>query len=125
MKMKAISIVYPSGSKIAKGEKTIEVRSWKPTIELGQDLLIVENNTFLRADGESDPNGTAVAIVKIKNVREYLESDIPAACASRWEQGYYSWELEDVRTIELQSKVLAARGIYEIELPISFGAEAR
>ncbi|MGZ3775570.1 MAG: ASCH domain-containing protein [Pseudobdellovibrionaceae bacterium] len=113
--MKAISIVSPNGSKIAKGEKTIEVRSWLPTIELGHDLLIVENNKFLRADGEIDPDGTPIAIVKIKKVREYLESDIPAACASRWEPGYFSWELEDVRPIQSRSKVIAARGIYDVD----------
>ena len=65
MKYRALSIVYPSGSKIAAGE--------------------------------IDPDGQAVALVKIKNVRPYLESDIPLACASRWEPGYYSWELTDIR----------------------------
>ena len=114
--MKAISIVSPSGTRIAKGEKTIEVRSWLPTIALGEDLLIVENNNFLRTEGEIDPNGSPVAIVKIKNVREYLASDVSAACASRWEAGYYSWELEDIRPIHSKSKIIAARGIYEVEL---------
>ncbi|MGZ6470672.1 MAG: ASCH domain-containing protein [Bdellovibrio sp.] len=114
--MKAISIVYPSGSKIANGEKTIEVRSWLPSIGLGQNLLIVENHKFLRTDGEVDPDGKPVAIVKIKKVREYVKEDMPAACASRWDSGYYSWELEDVRPINSNSKVLAARGIYDVDV---------
>lgn len=113
--MKAISIVSPNGKKIARGEKTIEVRSWKPNIAMGEDLLIVENQKFLHSDGETDPDGRPVAIVKIKNIRDYLESDIQAASASRWESGYYSWELEDVRPVDSNQTVLAARGIYEVE----------
>ncbi len=116
MKMKALSIVFPSGSKIAKGEKTIEVRSWKPPMDFSGDLLLVENHKFLRRDGETDLNGTPVAIVKIRVVREYLESDIPAACASSWEPGYFSWELFEVRPLFIDKKILAARGIYEIDL---------
>lgn len=118
MRMKAISIVYPNGSKIANGEKTIEVRSWLPTIDLGQDLLIVEIHKFLRADGETDPDGKPVAVVKIKKVREYVKEDIPAACASRWEPEYYSWELEDVRPITSNSMVTAARGIYDADFTL-------
>ncbi len=115
-RMKALSIVYPGGQKIASGLKTIEVRSWMPPEDLTGDLLIVENHKFLRNDGDTDPDGKVVAIVKIKKVREYLESDIPAAAASRWEPGYYSWELTEVRPISSDAKVLAARHIYEVEI---------
>jgi len=115
-KLKALSIVYPSGTKIARGEKTIEVRSWQPPEDFNEDLLIVENKNFLRQDGETDPDGTPVALVKIKNVRPFEESDIVAACATRWEPGYYSWELTDVRPLKSTETVIAARGIYEVEL---------
>ena len=114
--MKALSIVYPHGTNIALGNKTIEVRSWLPPKDFDEDLLIVENHKYLRNVGDVDPEGKAVAIVKIKLTREYLESDIPKAMASRWEPGYYSWELIDIRPINISESVLAARGIYEIEL---------
>lgn len=116
MKLKALSIVYPGGQMIASGKKTIEVRSWRPPTDLTGDLLIVENHKFLKSEGELDPDGRPVAIVKIKNVRDYVESDIPAACASRWDPGYYSWELVDVRPVTSDEKVLAARGIYDLEI---------
>lgn len=116
MKLNALSIVFPGGTNIALGKKTIEVRSWLPPSDFEGDLVIVENKKFLREDGDVDPEGIAVAIVKIKLTREYLETDIPAAMASRWEPGYYSWELTDVRPIKNSGKVLAARGIYNIEL---------
>lgn len=119
--MKALSIVAPNGLKIATGQKVLEVRSWLPTIEAGEDLLIVENDIFLRTDGQTDDNGRPVAVVKIKNVRPYVESDIPLACASRWEPGYYSWELTEVRPIKPSDrKVLAARGIYEVDFETTF-----
>lgn len=114
-KIRALSIVFPSGTKIARGEKTIEVRSWKPPANFEGELLIVENNIFLKNDGDIDPNGKPIALVKIKKVREYLESDVLAACASRWEPGYFSWELCDVQPIESNQRVLAARGIYEVD----------
>jgi hypothetical protein len=118
MKFNTLSIVYPNGSKIARGEKTIEVRSWKPPEDFEGDLLIVENKKFLHKEGETDTEGIPVALVKIKNVRVYEESDIAAACASRWESGYFSWELFDVRPLNTSEKVLAARGIYVTEFNI-------
>lgn len=116
MKFKALSIVFPGGQKIASGQKIIEVRSWIPPEDLKGDLLIVENHQFLRQDGETDPSGRPVALVKIRSVREYVEADVPAACASRWDPGYYSWELTEVRPLESDEQVIAARGIYEVEL---------
>lgn len=113
--MKALSIVSPHGTNIALGKKTIEVRSWLPPENFNEDLIIVENHHYLHNDGDTDPNGKAVAIVKIKRTREFLESDIPAAMATRWEPGYYSWELVDVRPLDSKQMVLAARGIYDLD----------
>ena len=97
---KAISIVTPHGTNIAKGIKTLEVRSWKPTIPLHSDILIIENENYLTKEDEIDPNGKAVALVKIKNVRKFNKEDIKNACASYWAEGYYSWELYDIRPIK-------------------------
>lgn len=54
--MKALSIVLPNGTRIARGFKTIEVRSWKPTIDFENDFLIVENDYFLK-ESSVDNNG--------------------------------------------------------------------
>ncbi len=113
--MKALSIVYPHGTNIALGKKTIEVRSWLPPEGFNEDLLIVENHHYLHNTEDIDPNGKAVAIVKIKRTREYLESDIPLAMATKWEPGYYSWELIEVRPIDSHIVVEAKRGLYDIE----------
>lgn len=114
--MKALSIVTPSGSRIASGQKTLEVRRWHPALSPNEDLLIVENRRFLHNDGEED-DGFAVAIVRVKAVRPFVVGDIEAACASSYAEGWLAWELGDVRAITPPLPVRAARGIYEVELP--------
>nr|WP_256580336.1 ASCH domain-containing protein [Pseudomonas sp. Irchel s3f7] len=61
-------MVRPSGARIASGEKTLEVRHWHPNLDPSEDLLIVENGRFLHIDGD----GIAVAIVRVKAVRNEL-----------------------------------------------------
>jgi len=101
MKIKALSVLAPWGRKIAEGRKTVEVRSWMP-----QGL----------AAGE-DPLGRATAMVKILRVRPFLMSDLEASGASRFEPGWYAWELGDVRVVDLDRPFRAARRIYEVEVP--------
>ncbi len=115
--MKALSIVSPGGSRIAAGLKTIEVRRWRPDLDPSEDLLIVENSRFLRGPSEEDPDGRAVAIVKVAQVRPFLTEDVAAAMASSFEEGWLAWELVDVRPVRLDSPVRAAPGIYEVEIP--------
>src|SRR4051812_24323215 len=117
MKWKALSVVAPWGQKIADGIKTIEVRSWT-TNEIGpeDDLLIVENKNYLMNDGESDPDGRAVALVKVLAIRPFVRDDLKASCASAFEEGYFSWVLGDVRKLRRDMRVLAARKIYEVEI---------
>jgi len=107
--------VHPNGSRIASGEKTLEIRRWRPALDPSQDLLIVENGRFLHAEGDQDEDGVAVAIVRVKAVRAFIPDDVPAACASYFEEGWFAWELSDVRPLPHPFKALAARGIYDIE----------
>lgn len=106
----------PSGSRIASGEKTLEIRRWHPHLDPSQDLLIIENGRFLHADGDEDAAGVAVAIVRVKAVRAFTPDDIPAACASYFEAGWLAWELSDIRPLSRPFTARAARGIYEVEL---------
>lgn len=117
--MKALSIVRPSGSRIALGEKTLEVRRWKPNLAPSEDLLIVENGRFLHDDGDHDENGTPVAIVKVKAVRPFTLADMEPACASYFEDGWLAWELAEMRPVQSAERVVAARGIYEVDFSLS------
>ncbi|WP_225422440.1 deaminase [Pseudomonas huaxiensis] len=112
--LKALSIVSPNGGRIASGQKTLEVRRWHPHLDPNEDLLIVENERFLHVDGDED-DGHAVAIVRVRAVRPFVEADIPAACASSYAQGWLAWELTDVRPITPPVPVRAARGIYQVD----------
>lgn len=93
----------------------MEVRRWIPRLAAGEDLLIVENGRFLREDGDVDENGLVVAMVKVTAIRPFLPTDIDAACASYFEEGWYAWELSDIRPLSVPVKVLAAREIYEVD----------
>ena len=104
----------PNGCKIATGKKKLEVRRWKPDLTPKEDLLIVENGRFLQRENEEDQDGRAVAVVKVTAVRAFLFSDMEAACASYFEEGWLAWELSDIRPISKTIVVRAARGIYTI-----------
>ena len=114
--MKALSIVAPSGSKIARGLKTLEIRRWAPAIHPDEDLLIVENSRFLHEEGDEDADGRAVAILRVGAVRPFRPSDIAAACASYYEEGWLAWELTHIRPISCAQPLRAARGIYDLKV---------
>ena len=117
--MKALSILQPGGSRIATGEKTIEVRGWIPDLADGEDLLIVESHQALTEEGDTDLNGRIVAVVKIKAVRPFTTCDMARACALVYEDGKFAWELTDVRPVRPPyGPVLAARGIYELDISL-------
>jgi len=117
--IKALSVVRPSGRRIASGEKTLEVRRWKPELTRFDDLLIVENGRFLHRDGDHDEDGVPIAIVKVKAVRPFTLADMEAACASYFEEGWLAWELADVRPVHFSAHIIAARDIYEVDFPSS------
>jgi hypothetical protein len=116
MRLPALSIVAPSGTRIARGIKTLEVRRWRPAVLPVEGLVIVENGRYLRQEGEVDPMGMAVAVVNVRDVHEWRADEVAAACAERYEPGWLAWVLEDVRPIAVPFRAVAARGIYELEV---------
>ena len=113
--MIALSIVAPNGTRIARGAKTLEVRSWQPAELPLRDLLIVENALFLSEDLPEDPEGRAVALVDVVAVHPWRPDEVQAACSSGWQPGYWAWVLENVRVLEPQATVPAKRKLYEID----------
>ncbi len=113
--MRALSIVRPGGGLIASGRKTLEVRRWVPELSPSDDLLIVENGRFLRQDGDEDPDGMAVAVVRVRAIRPFTPADMTAACASFFEEGWLAWELSDLRPLPPGRRLRAARRIYEVD----------
>lgn len=116
MKMySALSIVAPAGRLIANGSKTLEIRSWRPEVLPLKDLVIVENHQFLMHEGE-EGEGNAVAFADVTGVHAWGEDEIEPAEAAYWAEGYWAWELENIRPIEPPKPVPAKRKIYLIEL---------
>lgn len=115
MQFNALSIVYPAATKIADGQKTLEIRSWKPPIVPLRDLVIVENHRRLDRDGDVDPDGLAVALVDIEQVREWTPEDAQRD-GHTFVRGYYAWVIANVRPVTPPQRVLAARLIYQVDL---------
>jgi hypothetical protein len=122
--MLALSIVRPAGTRIAEGKKTLEVRRWRPRLRPDEDLLIVENGRYLMAEGDEDPDGRLVAIVRVGAVRPFTLADIAAAAAGSFEEGWLAWELHSVRRVTSATPVLAARRLYPLDWPADAVVEA-
>lgn len=112
--MLAISIVAPSGSAIAAGAKTVEVRSWHPGELPLLNLLVVENKRFLSKENPEDEEGVAVAVVDVLDVHEWRPDEVEAACSRGWEPGYLAWSLSNVRPLNGRQRVPARRKLYEV-----------
>lgn len=113
----ALSVVSPSGENIARGRKTIEVRSWRPSQVPLRDLLIIENRVFLSRELPCDPDGRVVAVVDVQSVGEWLETEVDAACSKGWRPGYWAWHLVNVRAVAPRVAVPAQLGLYEVQVP--------
>lgn len=111
----ALSIVAPSGTRIAQGVKSLEVRSWMPKQLPLHNVVIVENQHYLNDDGD-EQQGQAVAIVDIVSVHPWRQDEFEAACASYWAEGYFAWVLDNVRRIDPPLAAPAKRKIYLIEI---------
>lgn len=113
----ALSVVAPAGEHIRSGQKTLEVRSWKPDTLPLRDLLIVQNRNRLSSAGLSeDPDGEVMALVDVVAVRTWREDEVNAACASYWEPGWFAWELVNVRPLSVSHLVVARLRIYPVTL---------
>lgn len=111
-----LSVVAPSGQNIAKAKKTIEVRTWKPPHLPLKNLLIVENQNYLLNDGDEEL-GMAVALVDIEDVHPWREDEIELACASYWAEGYFAWEISNVRSVP-NILIQAKRKLYVLDIDL-------
>lgn len=89
-KMKTLSVKYPWCDKIATGEKTIEVRSWKT--DYRGPLLIASSKL-----PKWELSGKAVCIVDLVDVRPIREADHKSTCLEWANESDYSWVLSNPR----------------------------
>lgn len=107
--MKALTVCQPWASLIARGEKTIELRS-RPTSHRG-DLVICAGakkptHTPLRARVATDrgllgaPRGVTLCLVEIVGCRLAIAEDEAAACAPPAVGADYAWTMRVIRQLE-------------------------
>jgi len=106
--MKAISLKQPWASMIARGDKTIETRTW-PTKYRGDLLIVASKNPKI----PGLPSGKAVCIVELVGFRPMTREDEQAACCEFY-LGAFAWVLRNIRTIE-PFDVRGQLGFYEVE----------
>jgi hypothetical protein len=117
MTFSALSVLAPAGAWICAGRKTIEVRRWSPEAWPIRDLLIVQNTKKLSASGLThDPDGTALALVDVVMVRPWQKDDLAASMSDAFEEGWFAWELKNIRPVDYPLPVPARRKIYDVEL---------
>ena len=80
-------------------------------------MLIIENKNDLIQD-EDEEIGGAVVIVDIEAIHLWAENELELAAASYREDGYWAWEISNVRPIEKCIEVPANRKIYAIDLDL-------
>lgn len=108
--MTGLSVRQPWASMIARGEKTIEVRSWS-TRHRGPLLICAAAKPY-----RDEPTGVALAVVDVVDCRQFLAGDEAAACCGG-EAGDFAWVLASVRTIE-PVPVKGALGLFAVDVPI-------
>jgi len=92
-KMKALSVKQPWANMIARGEKTIELRSWR-TRYRGRLMICASKNP-----DTPPPIGCAVAIVTLVYCKKATQADEEKACCVVRVGRDYAWIFEDVRRI--------------------------
>lgn len=116
--MKAISIKDPWATLIARGIKTVELRSW--TTWYRGPLLICasarpDRSAVKRCDLERDDliaPGHAIAVVTLQDIRAAGPDDARRACVPRGvQEGLYAWDLSRPRLIE-PTPVRGQLGLY-------------
>jgi len=105
--MKALSVKQPWASMIARGEKTIELRSWG-TRHRGDLLICSSKQPYI------EPAGYALAIVNMVDCRRATQEDEKAACSVIHLSMDFAWVFEDIRRIE-PFPIKGELGLFDIE----------
>lgn len=107
--MKTLSVKQPWASMIARGEKTIETRTWR-TFYRGPLLIVASKKPII----EGLPIGVAVCRCELVNVRPMKKDDEAAACCEFYD-GAYAWVLGDIKPT-CHFPVRGKPGLYDVDL---------
>lgn len=106
-KMKALSVKQPWANMIARGEKTIELRSWG-TRHRGDLIICSSKKPYI------EPAGCALAIVNMVDCRRATQKDEERACSTVWLDVDFAWVFENIRRLT-PWPIKGAMGLFDIE----------
>lgn len=113
--MKALSIRQPWASMIARGEKTIEIRSWGTRYR--GPLVICAGKTVAPEDKEDCrdlPRGCIVAVARLVDCRPALPSDHVVACCDPDPDTDWAWILKQAEEAPHPWKVRGKQGLFDL-----------
>lgn len=114
--MKALSIRQPWASRILRGEKRIEVRTWT-TRHRGPLLICASLRPESHCPETDDlPTGVALCVVELLDVRPMTRHD-EAAAGIRAFAGAYAWVLGQVTPID-PFAVSGRLGLFDVDAGI-------
>ncbi|MHA3383884.1 hypothetical protein ACX1GN_03735 [Yersinia enterocolitica] len=124
MEYQAISILDPAVENIINGSKSIEIRSWHPEALPLKNVILVQNEKYLKNQSDEDV-GIALAIVDFVSVRElsyeeFLKQNKNTILNKTWAPGYFIWVIENVRPLKIPVACLARKGIYTLNLDVAY-----
>lgn len=111
--MRALSVRQPWPELIARGVKSLEIRSW--TTRYRGPLLIV-SGVARHALGPADvdgPRGCAICLVDLVDVRESTPDDAERCGGFAPPLGSFSWVLRDPRRVE-PVRVVGRLGLFKL-----------
>ena len=120
MKYQALSILKPAVNLIVNGNKTSEIRSWLPSEMPLKNILLVQNDNYLKTE-EDEEDGLGMAVVDFVKFSPWTESEAlktnPALTLGRtWKPGYFEWHIENIRKLNTPITCKAKKGIYIVEV---------
>ncbi|WP_261465865.1 hypothetical protein [Serratia entomophila] len=85
---------------------------------------MVENNNYLKK-GEIDPHGKALAVVDVLSYKEwtldiYNLQNHATKRDKKWKEGYFVWELSNIRLISPEVICEAKTGLYDLQIDDEF-----
>lgn len=122
--MKALSIKQPWASLIAKGHKTVELRSWR-THYRGR-IVICSGSRAWPGYAPDGPLGVTVCTVDLVDVRPVVPRvDAHAACVNACEipVGWYAWILKNPQQLQ-HVPVKGRLGIFDLPADVRGTLEA-
>lgn len=109
--MKALSVRQPWASKIASGEKSLEIRTWS-TKYRGPLLICVSASP--KIDGL--PHGVALCVVDVLDCRRVTADDAAAACCDVDPLAEFAFVLANPRPLEVTPAIKGRLGFFDVDL---------